>query len=276
MLDALARRLGRYAIPQLGLIIALLQGALYVLCMQQASGGGPVIYDQLTLDLDRIRGGEIWRLATFVVLPPMTNPIFLLCGLYFFWLMSSSLEAQWGAFRFNVYLGVGWVVTVATAIALALLAPGMNDAVPQNVWLLGSVFLAFAWLWPDFVILLFLIIPVKVKYLALVTWIVYLWTICVGSWLERGLVAAAIANFVLFFGVDIVRRMRSGHRRMAAKITEIKEADEAFHRCAVCGVTEKIDPAVHYRTCTDCRPAREYCMAHLKGHEHVRAEGASS
>jgi len=207
--------------------------------------------------------------VTFVVVPPLSNPIFLLFGLYFFWMMSSALEAQWGAFRFNVYLAIGWAMTLLTTLGMACFDPALLHYNPQNSWLLSSVFLAFAWLWPNFSILLFFIIPLKVKHLALITWLFYLLTLCTGTMIDRGLVLAAIANFLLFFATDIVRRMRSGHRQMAATISAVRDAQVPFHRCAVCGVTETSDPGARYRTCDQCRPAREYCMVHLKDHQHV-------
>jgi len=270
MLDWLNRRIGRYAIPKLGLIIVLFQAVAYVADMGTPAGHLP-LSNMLQLDLDQVRAGEVWRLVTFVIIPPPVSPLFVLCGLYFFWMMSSALEAQWGAFRFNVYLAVSWAMTLGTTVILALFDPTLMHANPQNAWMLGSVFLAFAWLWPNFVILLFFIIPVKIKYLALVTWLFYILTLATGSNLDRGLVVAAIANFLLFFGFDIVRRMRSGHRQMAAKVAEVRNAQIPFHRCAVCGVTETSDPTAHYRICAVCRPAREYCMVHLKEHQHVIA-----
>jgi len=270
MLDWLNRRIGKYAIPKLGLIIVLFQAVAYVADMATEPGHTP-LSNLLTLDLDQVRAGEVWRLLTFVFIPPKVSPLFLLCGLYFFWMMSSALEAQWGAFRFNLYLAVSWAMTLATTIILVLFQPALIHENPQNSWMLGSVFLAFAWLWPNFTILLFFILPVKIKYLAFITWLFYILTLCTGSNLDRGLVVAAIANFLLFFGFDIVRRMRSGHRQLAGKVSEARDAQIPFHRCAVCGVTEKTDPAARFRTCAECRPAREYCMVHLKEHQHVIA-----
>ena len=268
MLDWLNRRIGRYAIPKLGLIIVLFQGVAYLATLMTPPGHPP-LSDLIALDLGQVRTGEIWRLVTFVFVPPLSNPIFILFALYFFWMMSSALEAQWGAFRFNVYLAVGWAVTLLTTIGMAIYNPDLIHVNPQNSWMLGSVFLAFAWLWPNFTILLFFIIPVKIKYLALVTWLLYLYALCTGTMLERGLVLAAIANFLLFFAPDMVRRMRSGHRQMVTKISDVRGAHIPFHLCATCGVTEKSDPSACYRVCGECRPAREYCMVHLKEHQHV-------
>ncbi|MBA3710347.1 MAG: hypothetical protein H0W83_16175 [Planctomycetes bacterium] len=270
MLEWLARRFGRYAIPKLGLLIVAAQGITWLIASQESAGGATVT-SMLELDLAKVRAGEWWRLLSFVVLPPTTNAIFLLCALYFFWLMSNALEAKWGSFRFNCYLAVGWLVTLAAGVATAAVVGDLHAQPAQNGWMMGSVFLAFAWLWPDFVIMLFLIIPVKVKYLAAVTWACYLWTLCVGSWGERALVVAAIANFLLFFSGQIVQRMRRGHRQMVEKVVQIRDADQAFHTCVVCGATEKTQPDAQFRTCGECRPAREFCLAHLKGHEHLGA-----
>ncbi len=94
--------------------------------------GRPDASSAITLDLERVFAGEFWRLVTFVFVPPMTNPIFLFFGLYLFWIMSSALEAQWGKFRFNVYMAVGWAVTVVCSITLTLLDPKLIEFIPQN------------------------------------------------------------------------------------------------------------------------------------------------
>src|SRR5690606_5700220 len=111
---------------------------------------------------------------------------------------------NWGAFRYNLFLGIGYVATIAAGF----LVP---DAAVNNGFLYGSVFLAFAHLYPDFTLYLLLLLPVKIKWLALLTWIGYAWVFVVGTWSDRVSIVAAVANFLLFFSVDIWQRMRSAH-----------------------------------------------------------------
>ena len=98
-------------------------------------------------------------MLTFVGEPPTTNLLFAFFFWYLFYLMGTVLESTWGAFRYNVYLLVGWAATVAVAF--------LQPNAPASIsFLQASVFLAFAYLYPDFQILLFFILPVKVKWLA--------------------------------------------------------------------------------------------------------------
>ena len=83
--------------------------------------------------------------------------VFTAFGWYIFYLMSGALENYWGAFRFNLFLLLSFVLTVA----LSFLAPLHGVT---NLFILGSVFLAFAYLNPDFELLLFFILPVKIKW----------------------------------------------------------------------------------------------------------------
>ena len=138
-----------------------------------------------------------------------------------------------------------------------------------NVFIGGSVFLAFAFLYPDFVLYIFFIIPVKIKWLALLTWLGYAYEILVGSWDIRLLVLASISKFFLFFGKDIIWRMKSGKRIMATQAREISGKREAFHRCATCGITDISHPAMEFRYCTECG-GLGYCKDHIMNHEHKK------
>src|ERR1035437_2113710 len=159
LLNRLERHLGRFAIPNLSLYLVI--GQVLFLGLALLTG----------FDLERIallplavRAGEVWRLVTYLFLPPvavltMTGALFLAFSLYMFYLMGSALEHHWGEFHFNAYVFIGWALTTA----VAFLVPG---AYATNTFIAGSVFLAFAWLNPDFEILLFFILPVKIKWLA--------------------------------------------------------------------------------------------------------------
>ena len=63
-------------------------------------------------------------------------------------------------------------------------------------FLAGSVLLAFAYLFPDFEILLFFVLPVKVKWIALLTWGLFIFTLVAGGWPDRiGVLAAGSTSF---------------------------------------------------------------------------------
>ena len=107
----------------------------------------------------KVLHGEVWRLVTFLCEPPTNNLVFAFFFWYLFFLMGTALESTWGVFRYNVYLLVGWAATVAVSFI-------QPEAPASAGFLQGSVFLAFAYLYPNFQLLLFFILPVKVKWLA--------------------------------------------------------------------------------------------------------------
>ena len=122
--------------------------------------------------------GEVWRLVSFVAQLPTESLILAIFFWYLFYLMGTTLEHTWGSFRYNVFLLIGYVATVAVAF--------VPPAEPASVaFLQGSVFLAFAWLYPDFQIMLFFILPVKIKWLALLAWIGYFLALVTGDWSTR-------------------------------------------------------------------------------------------
>ena len=165
-----------------------------------------------------------------------------------FYMMGSALEQHWGVFRYNFFLFVGWLLTVL----VAFLFPG---SYATNLFLAGSVFLAFAFLNPDFELLHFFILPVKIKWLALLQWILYGYSFLKGPWPIRLAVLASMGNFLMFFTGEIIQRMKSGRRHMEyqAKQAAARENDEPRHRCVVCGKNDRTHPMEDFRYGDDDR-----------------------
>ena len=195
-LDRLEKRLGTFAIPHLTFVLVMGQLCIFVFGHVDAR-----ILDLLNFDPVLFQSGEVWRIVTFLFIPPSMHPISAFFGLYLFYLMGGALEAEWGYFRYNIYIFTGSLATVISAFLA-------QDAVVTNAYIGGSVFLAFAYLYPNFEILLFFILPIKVRYLAMFTWIIYGFSFVTGDWMTRFLVFASVSNFFLFFGKHILGRMR--------------------------------------------------------------------
>jgi hypothetical protein len=141
-----------------------------------------------------------------------------------------------------------------------------------NYYLLLSVLLAFAYLNPDFTLLLFFVLPVKIKWLALLQWLIYGYLVAVGPWPVRLLVLAATGNFLVFFAGDIIAQIRTGRRRLAHQplaVVARSDTREARHRCRICGKTELTDPKLDFRYCSKCAGNQCYCSGHIFAHEHV-------
>ena len=244
----------------------LVYGATYLAPQADQQGDIPQPNDVLARKLDLVAGqvlaGEVWRVVTFLFVPPITTLIFALFFWYLFYLMGTALEHTWGTFRYNVYLLVGYLATVAVSF--------ITPEVPStNAFLQGSVFLAFAYLYPNFELLLFFLLPVKVKWLALLTWIAYFLMIAAGGWMTRLVVSASICSFLLFFGGEILARMRSGHRRMTFQAARVAGTKKRVHRCTICGISSETEPKMDFRYCSKCTGALCYCPEHIRNHEHV-------
>jgi hypothetical protein len=125
---------------------------------------------------------------------------------------------------------------------------------------------------PDFPLYIFFVFPVKIKWLALFAWFGYAVMLIFGEWHSRLLVLASLANYLLFFGLDILERARAGQRRMARQAARFGVRDRPyFHRCTVCGITDRTNPQMEFRYCSQCAGDYGYCMDHLRNHNHVVA-----
>jgi hypothetical protein len=265
-LDKLDRRWGRFAVPNVtvGLIVAQVV-VYFCLLAQRGDPDASPLGERLVLVPALVLQGEVWRLASFLIVPPMSNPICMGFFWYLFYLMGTALELHWGTFRYDVYLLLGY----GLAVGAAFLIPQMPA---NNGFVQASVFLAFAFLFPDFELCLFFLLPVKIKWLALLTWIGIFLTVVFGAWETRALALASVGNFLVFFGWDILARVRAGRRRMAVQAAQLTRKEPAFyHRCTVCGITDRTNPQMEFRYCSKCDGTHGYCTEHLRNHEHVTA-----
>lgn len=263
LIQRLEKRFSWFAVPNLSLHLVLGQLVVYVLLHSTNSleGAGQIV-GNLELVPALVVRGEIWRLVTFLFIPPITNAIFFFFGCYIFYLMGTALEGHWGSARYTWFLFIGYLATVIAAF----LTPAADAS---NAFLAATVFLAFAHLNPDFVINIFFVLPVKIKWLALLTWLGYGYRFLVGSMADRFLIVAAVANFLLFFGREIIGTMRSQKWRMERRFDQIAKSTTARHQCTVCGATERSAPEKEFRYCTKCKGTLCYCLDHLKDHVHT-------
>jgi membrane associated rhomboid family serine protease len=249
-LDKLERRFGFLGIPGLIRIVVAFTALVYLLNFLN-----PDFVSILDLDLARVRQGQVWRLVTYIFIPRVSHPLWVLLALWFLWFIGEGLERAWGAFRLTLYFLLGMIGT--TVAALRFQTPFSNSM------LVASLFYAFAWFYPEEVIYVFFILPVKIKWIAWFSAALLLVGFVVKSNSYRMALVASFINYLIFFGPKIVHKARHRHevstRRRRFESDSRGEA-EPLHKCATCGATEVTDPNMEFRV---ARNGEEYCMAHL-------------
>jgi hypothetical protein len=254
LIDKLERKFGRFAIPGLVNIIAGLQVAVWILLKIQ-----PSLVASLVLFPPAVRAGELWRLVTWLLVPSSSNVIWLLFAVMLMFMMGDALDTAWGAFRTNLYV-VGGAIFVAAGVMLW----GENDVLVSGMYLYATLFFAFAMFHPDYEILLFLIIPMKSKYLALL-WAGETLLEFIRTEQTRVPIFLSVLNFVIAFGGHFLTKFRRG-AQVSVRRRKFQTAQEpdtpSLHRCHSCGKTEADDPHLDFRVaadgndyCSECRKA---------------------
>ncbi|HZJ39047.1 MAG TPA: rhomboid family intramembrane serine protease [Chthoniobacterales bacterium] len=249
-LDRLEKRFGFIAIPGLIRAIVTLNALVFVLVLLNKG------FDSyLALNIERVRAGEVWRLVTYIFVPQISYPLLVLIALWFLWFIGDGLERAWGPFRLTLYFLVGMIGTTVAAV--------LTNAQFSSQMLFTTLFFAFAHFYPDEVIYIFFILPLKVKWIA---W-AYAGFLMLGFVTQsnsyRLALIAALSNYLIFFGPGVVRDLRQ-RKDVAVRRhrfeTQSRSEDEPLHRCATCGATEISDPNLEFRVARD---GEEYCLAHL-------------
>ena len=203
-LDKLERRYGRFYISNLVLWAVGGQLVVWLLVMLVDFR----VYPMLTLSRWELFHGQVWRLVSFIFLPPLSaNPLLVALSLYFDYIIGVSLERQWGGFCFNVFFLAGMLGSIAAAL---LVGSADNSALGL------SLFFAFAMLFPEAQVLLFYVLPVKVKWLGWIAAGLYLWQLLTASLTGKASLLLGMAGFLLFFGrslFDQARRSIVNYRR---------------------------------------------------------------
>lgn len=206
-IDRLNRKFGRYAITDLIKYIVFLNAVVYVLMLIPGSN----LHSRLVLVPELVLRGEIWRLISYIFIPPASSPIFILFTLYFYYMVGTNLEAVWGSFRFNLYYFIGML---GTTIAIFI-----TGGVATPTYINLSLFLAFAYLYPDHQLLLFFILPIKMKYLAYLNWAIIGYSVLTQPIPYKVAAVVSVINFFLFFGPDMLdglklkRQVRQNRKR---------------------------------------------------------------
>ena len=289
--NGLRRKLEKYAIPNLTLYLIICYGIGYL--MQYLVPAG---YQYLMLDPFLVLKGQVWRLVTWILIPPdSSNIFFVLITLYLYYSLGGLLERIWGTYKYNVYLFSGLLFTILGAFVLCgySVLMGAQPTMYTGLYLLNngsavyfgqfstyyinmSIFLACAASIPDVQVLLMFLFPIKVKWLGIVYGIILLVNCIQGGIATWIVVIFSLLNFLVFFlrskgkmhlSVGQIKRQQGFHQKMRAA-GQTKGITR--HKCAICGRTELDGDDLEFRFCSKCNGNYEYCQYHLFTHEHVK------
>lgn len=209
LLDKWNRKFGRFAIHRLMTVIVCGMAVLAILDIYLSAAKDVSLIPYLIFDRDAIFSGQVWRILSFLLIPPESSPVLMVLALYFYWLIGNGLESQWGAFRFNVFYFCGVIGSILA---------GLITGYATNGFLNLSLFLAFALIYPDYEVLLFFVLPVKVKFLAILDALLLAAILVFSGWRMKVALLIAIGNLFLFFWreakerFDLLRRRHKFHK----------------------------------------------------------------
>lgn len=299
-MSSFERKFGKYAIRNLSFVLVSCYAVGYLLQLVDKSG---FVLSWLTLNPYAILHGQIWRLVTWILIPPSSGGLFItLIMLYFYCSIGTTLERTWGTYRYNVYLFQGMLFTIAGSFLLMgycyLFKPVLPvmtmSGVPTNLtvdipneyfnyiammfstyYINMSIFLAFAATFPEAEVLLMFIVPIKIKWMGMIYAVMLVFSFLSTNVYGKFAIGASLLNFVVFFLTS--RNMmhlnpKQIHRRQEFRRDVRRNTGITKHKCAICGRTEVDSPQMQFRFCSKCDGNYEYCEEHLYTHTHIRRD----
>ena len=275
----------RFGIPNLMRVIVIGNVAVYVLMLlTQANDANALSF--LTFNLNALLHGEVWRLVTFVFVPAYSSPFALLISLYFYYWIGSTLERQWGTAKFNLYYISGALLTVLGVVLASLITGNPYLTAAGTGYVNLSMFFAFAFLFPDTTVLLFFILPVKMKWLADLGGALFAFDIikAIGAhnWAGVVLPIVALLNFAVFIWPEVHYLKERAKYQNSRKTVQFRQAQQQQakqaqqqgyrHKCAVCGRTDTDYPDLQFRYCSKCVGYHCFCQDHIFNHVHFTEE----
>ena len=263
LLARLDRRFGRFAIENLPMFVVGGMGIVFLLAYTK-----PELISLLTLSPRAIAQGQVWRLVTYLFIPPDMTIWWILFTLYWVWMVGSNLEAEWGAFKLNVYYLFGMAGTTAAAFLV-----GRAEG---NFYLNVSLLFALATLFPDYEIRWFGLIAIPMKWFGWLGLAYLVYEAATADWVARAAIIASVSNYLLFFWADLLRLIRGTRvqaRQAARRASSAPPAGPAAQSktCAICGATEADGADIRVCSCVKCKEAtggetRMLCLEHARNH----------
>ena len=200
LLSKLKLRFGKYTVENLMLVLCAGQVIVFFADLMTRGWAS----DLLWLSWSDVMHGQVWRLLTFVFVPESSTLLSLLISVYFYYFIGGTLENEWGSFNFNCYYLLGMICNIVAAVFTGF---------GTSYYLKLTLFFAFSMLYPEFQLLLFYIIPVKAKWIAVMDALFYLYEFIMYPSLRLNMILSLIPLF-LFFWDDIISAFRRWRYRI--------------------------------------------------------------
>ena len=229
--------------------------------MDLLTGPDLALRESMLLVPELVLAGEWWRLLTFPLAPPPFDWLMALIFIFFFMFyltMGRNIEQVMGSWRYNLFLLTVWFGSAAGAMGGHLLGAGpvAVDLSPMVV----SMLFAFATFFPTFTILFFFVVPLQIKWLAIVNAALLPFVLIVSPTMgDRVVLLGQCLGYLIFCGPFLAGVAKRKQSRVRSENRERVAAKQAFHVCATCGATELTHPERTFRMSTEFTPAKEFC-----------------
>ena len=290
-IDKFCSKHPRFGISNLMLYIAIAQVAVFFLDLFTRG----MFSSLLSFWAPDILRGQVWRLVTFVVVPNSSNPFYLLLGCYFYYWIGSMLEREWGTAKFNLFYLCGIVLSAVLALVFSLMQWDLISyldriglsSVNLAYYLNLSIFLIIATLYGEMQVLLLFVIPIKMKWAALIDVVLIVVDVIqyvqMGWWVFALFPLASFVNYFIFTWPVWSMKLGFARRRADPQVINFKRAQKQaqkkaketggyMHKCAVCGLTDLDDPTMEFRYCSKCDGYYCYCANHINNHIHIHED----
>lgn len=231
-------------------------------------------YTYLSLDMYYILKGQVYRLLSFMIYPPSRNLIFFLLFVYVYYNLGNILEYRLGSFRFNLYIFSGILFHIIGSLLTYLIFRHSVILTPSSLNL--SIFLAFAFTFPDMEFRLYFILPIRAKVLGIIYLCISAFSFLVGGLSIKLSIIFSLLNFFVFyyftgrkqlFKTDIFRKSKEKTKKDIKIVTKSR-----VRTCKICARTSESDENLEFRYCSKCKGNHEYCMEHIFTHIHINEE----
>lgn len=262
----------RFGISNLMLYVVIGNVIIWLFSMMDTTN---LLAASLQFSPQLILKGQIWRLISFAFVPT-SGGVLALIVFYFYYFIGNTLEQYWGKAKFTLFFFSGILFTVIYAFVIYFITGADIRISASYIYL--SMFFSFATLFPETQVLLFFIIPMKIKWLAYIDAAFFLYEIIVTPFPYNLIPVVAVLNYLLFCGGWLFQFLGKKRGYNNPKVINYKKAAKQVNRnrnnapysrkCEVCGITDVDDPDMEFRYCSRCIGYHCYCSRHINDHIH--------